>query len=247
MTSEKNGNIKTKPEHSNKELEEQQNPERQYLSEKSPTGVSTSGSYIDIVREAPVIYDGSSAYKEGGYTLKDYLALPEDQRVELIDGVYYDMAAPTTVHQAIAGFLHKLFLDHVLAHGGPCMPFVSPVDVQLDEDDRTVVQPDVLIVCDRSKYRDGRVFGAPDFLVEILSPSTRKKDLQLKLYKYGNAGVREYWIVDPDRKVIIVYELEKIEIPAIYSFQDTVPVGIWNGECRIDFGKIYEKISFLYD
>ena len=72
------------------------------------------------------------------------------------------------------------------------MPFVSPVDVQLDEDDRTVVQPDVLIVCDRSKFQNGRVFGAPDFVVEVLSPSTSKKDSRLKLYKYGEAGVREY-------------------------------------------------------
>lgn len=228
-------------------LEEQQSLDRQNLPGKVPAGVSESGSGTGILKEAPAVYGGSTVFKEGGYTLRDYLSLPDDQRVELIDGVFYDMAAPTTVHQAIAGFLYKYLLDHVLEHGGPCMPFIAPVDVQLDQDDRTVVQPDVLIVCDRSLYRNGRIFGAPDLLVEILSPATRRKDLQLKLYKYANAGVREYWIIDPDRKVIIVYKLEEVEIPVIYSFQDTVPVGIWQGECRIDFRKIYEKIAFLYD
>ena len=76
---------------------------------------------------------------------------------------------------------------------------MSPIDVRLDEDDQTAVQQDVLIVCDRNKFQNGRVFGAPDFLVEVLSPSTRKKNMYLKLFKYMNAGIREYWIVDPEK------------------------------------------------
>ena len=199
--------------------------------------------------------DGASCIREPGspyqakrlYTLEDYLALPEDVRVELIDGVFYDMAAPTTVHQGIGGFIYKKFLDHVLENKGPCYPFISPVDVQLDCDDKTVVQPDVLIVCDRSKYRHGRVFGAPDLVVEILSPSTRKKDMQLKLHKYGNAGVREYWIIDPKQKRIIQYDLEKIDIPKLYTFEDTVPVLIWNSACQVDFRELYEAVSFLWE
>ena len=127
------------------------------------------------------------------------------------------------------------------------MPFVSPVDVQLDEDDRTVVQPDVLIVCDRSKFQNGRVFGAPDFVVEVLSPSTSKKDSRLKLYKYGEAGVREYWMIDPNRKTIVVYDFENSDIPSIYSFDDKVPVSIWDKQYVIDFSRIYHDISFLYD
>lgn len=205
----------------------------------------------DLLRDAPAPYgqetSAANVKKQGEYTLEDYLALPEEQRVELIDGVLYDLAAPTTVHQAIGGFIHKLLLDHVLSHGGPCMPFISPVDVQLDEDDRTVVQPDVLVVCDKSKFRNGRVFGAPDLVIEVLSPSTQRKDVRLKLYKYGNAGVREYWLVYPDKKKVVVHDLENYEIPVIYSFEDTVPVGIWSGECLIDFKEIYSHISFLYD
>ena len=181
------------------------------------------------------------------YTLEDYLALPDDLRVELIDGVFYDMAAPTTIHQAVGGFIYKKFLDHVLEHKGPCFPFISPVDVQLDCDDKTVVQPDVLIVCDRDKYQNGRVFGAPDLVIEVLSPSTRKKDMQLKLQKYGSAGVREYWLIDTNKKQIIQYDLEHLAVPVIYSFSDEVPVLIWDGACRVDFKELYAATSFLWD
>ena len=109
------------------------------------------------------------------------------------------------------------------------------------------VEPDVLIVCDRKHFQHGRVFGAPDFLVEVLSVSTRKKDMQLKLYKYANAGVREYWIIDPKKKNVIVYDLEHSEFPVIYGENDTVPVGIWDGKCQVDFSRLFSFIAFLYD
>ena len=166
----------------------------------------------------------------GPYTLEDYLLLPEDRRVELIDGVFYDMASPTTIHQSIAGFLYTKFLDYVMKNKGPCYPFIAPVDVQLDCDDKTVIQPDVLIVCDRSKYRNGRVFGAPDLVVEVLSPSSKKKDMQIKLSKYYDAGVREYWIVDPEKKILVQYDMEHMELPSVYNAESTIPVLIWNGE-----------------
>lgn len=181
------------------------------------------------------------------YTIEDYMALPDDQRVELIDGVFYEMTAPTTIHQSIAGFLHKKFLDFVLENKGPCYPFISPVDVQLDSDDLTVVQPDVLIVCDRSKYKNGRVFGAPDLVVEVLSPSTRKKDMQLKHFKYGNAGVREYWIIDPKTKTLIQYDLEQVSPPVIYGFDATVPVLIWEKKCLISLQELYDATAFLWE
>ena len=192
--------------------------------------------------------DGNSSEAENRlYTLEDYLRLPDDQRVELIDGVFYDMAAPTTIHQRVAGFLHKKFLDFVMENKGPCFPFISPVDVQLDCDDKTVVQPDVLVVCDRTKYKNGRIFGAPDLVIEVLSPSTRRKDMQLKMYKYAGAGVREYWMVDPDKKLVVQYDLEHLGIPAIYNFQSVIPVLIWDSACRIDLGEMDETIGFLWE
>ena len=181
------------------------------------------------------------------FTLEDYLRLPDDQRVELIDGVFYDMAAPTTIHQGVAGFLYKKLLDYVMENKGPCVPFMSPVDVQLDCDDKTVVQPDVLVVCDRTKYKNGRVFGAPDLVIEVLSPSTRRKDMQLKMYKYAGAGVREYWMADPEKKLIVQYDLEHLGIPAIYNFQSVIPVLIWDSACRIDLGEMEETIGFLWN
>ncbi|MBQ9642686.1 MAG: Uma2 family endonuclease [Lachnospiraceae bacterium] len=185
--------------------------------------------------------------KPGEYTLEDYLALPEERRVEMIDGVFYDMTAPTTVHQAIGGFMLKQLLDYVMEQGGECMPLVAPVDVQLDRDEKTVVQPDVLIVCDRAKFQNGRVFGAPDFVAEILSPSTRKKDMSLKVYYYMNAGVREYWLIDPEKKAVIVYDLEHEAIPVIYGVDAEVPVLVWGGKCRISFPLMMKTMGFLYE
>lgn len=182
-----------------------------------------------------------------GYTYKDYLALPQDHRMELIDGVFYDMTSPTTLHQAIGGYIYKKLMDFVLENQGECMPFMAPVDVCLDADDKTIVQPDVFVVCNRNKLQKGIVIGAPDLVVEVLSPSTRKKDIQLKLYKYGNAGVREYWMVDPKLKKVIVNDLGKEELPASYTFESSIPVLIWGGECKIDFAEIYARIKFLFD
>jgi len=183
----------------------------------------------------------------GKYTLEDYLALPEERRVELIDGVIYDMAAPTYIHQGIGGKLYIAFDHYIEGKRGSCFVFVAPVDVQLDCDEKTIVQPDVLIVCDRSKFQNGRVYGAPDLVVEVLSPSTSKKDQSLKLAKYKLAGVREYWIIDPKRKRIFIYEFEKSDFATVYGFEDEVPVGIYGGDCKVDFARIYDRMRPLYD
>ena len=120
------------------------------------------------------------------FTLDDYYALPEEQRVELIDGVFYDMAAPCSYHQIAIGRFYVQVVRYIDKKGGSCIPLVSPVDVQLDCDDKTMVQPDLIIVCDPKKIDKKCIAGAPDFIVEILSESTRKKDMTLKLAKYRN-------------------------------------------------------------
>ena len=200
------------------------------------------------VREPAANYSTMELEKEQGeYTLEDYLALPEDRRVELIDGVFYDMASPSQVHQLLSMRIGRKLGDYIDRKNGTCETFAAPSDVQLDCDDKTIVQPDVFVVCDREKQIGTRLYGAPDFIIEILSPSTKKKDMILKLRKYKNAGVREYWMIDPDKKTVVVHEFEKENNPSIYGFDAKVPVGIFGGECRIDFAEIYERIKYMYE
>lgn len=197
-----------------------------------------------------MIRDGNSAYqvkKQGEYTLEDYYKIPDERRVELIDGVIYDMASPRMIHQLIAGQIHAQLLSCITSHDMDCVPFIAPADVQLDCDNRTMLQPDVFVVCDRSRILGTHIYGAPDFTVEILSKSTRSKDMNLKQQKYRNAGVREYWIVDPDKRKVIVYLFGEEPDVNIYGFTDTVPVSISDGLCGIDFAKINDYVSFLYE
>ena len=126
------------------------------------------------------------------------------------------------------------------------MPMISPLDVQLDCDNKTMVQPDVVVVCDRDKIIKRCVYAAPDLVVEVLSPYTKKKDMTLKMHKYANAGVKEYWLIDPDKKKIIVYNFIKDDY-SIYGFDSIIPVAIWDGDCQIDFNVILEAIQFLYE
>lgn len=185
--------------------------------------------------------------KQGEYTLDDYYKIPDERRVELIDGVIYDVTAPTSLHQLIAGLIYTKLLNHVLNKKGKCLPLISPIDVQLDCDDKTMVQPDVIIVCDRDKIINRCVYGAPDFIIEVISKSSTKRDSVIKLNKYMNAGVREYWIIDPIRQKVIVYNFEEENYPVIYGFDSKVPVAIWNGEVIIDFQEVYDHIRFLIE
>jgi Uma2 family endonuclease len=110
-----------------------------------------------------------------------------------------------------------------------------------------MVQPDVAVICQRDRLKRFGCFGAPDLVMEILSPSTARKDLLLKLQKYVHAGVREYWIIHPHIRQVSVYRNEdRLELKS-YSFEDKIPVGIWEDAFSVDFAKIYERISFLYD
>lgn len=185
--------------------------------------------------------------RQGTYTLDDYLALPDDQRVELIDGVIYDMSSPTSPHQLIGGEVHRQIANYIRGKKGKCVPFISPMDVQLDCDNRTIVEPDVMIVCDRSKVTRKRIFGAPDFVLEVLSPSTRNKDIFIKGAKYMQAGVKEYWMANPMKKTIMTYDMRVEGDPVInmYTFEDKVPVALYDGDLVIDFKDIDDYISFI--
>lgn len=202
------------------------------------------GSESFGVSEPRPVYRGK---RQGEYTLKDYYEIPEDRRVELIDGVIYDMASPSSPHQMIAGLIYTKLLTHVLEKGGRCLPVISPIDVQLDCDDKTMVQPDVVVVCDRDKIIERCIYGAPDFVIEVLSRFSTKRDSVIKLNKYLAAGVREYWLIDPDRQKVLVYRFQKEEYPVIYGFESQVPVGIWDDGFAIDFREVYGHIRFLYE
>ena len=182
--------------------------------------------------------------RPGEYTVDDYYAIPADRRVELIDGVIYDMASPSHEHQLISGELSYQLQDFVKKNRGKCRIFTAPFDVQLDGDSRTMVQPDLLVICDKDRINSHGIYGAPDFVIEILSLSTAVTDVTVKLYKYMRAGVREYWIVDPENRQTFVYRKqdEKVLLET-YTFNDSVPVGIWDGNCMIDFPDIAKQID----
>ena len=182
--------------------------------------------------------------KDGEYTLDDYYALPDERRVELIDGVFYDMSAPAVIHQKILGELHLLFRECTDAHEGECEVYLAPCDVRLDMDNKTMVQPDLLVICKEYDLGAKRFEGAPDLVLEILSPSTRSKDMLLKLYKYQNAGVKEYWIVDPDHETVLVYDFREDNFyPEKYDFNSVIPIHISDGQCSIDFSRVNRALK----
>lgn len=183
-------------------------------------------------------YGYSQRKKPGEYTIEDYFAIPDEIRVELIDGVIYDMAAPTFDHQKIAGEIYRQIANYILDNNGECEAGMSPIDVQLDCDDKTIVQPDVLILCKSEKILKGRVFGAPDFVLEVVSPSTKRKDYYKKLEKYENAGVREYWILDPCKKQLLVFFFEGDIYAQFHDLTQPVPVHIYEGKLQIYFDHI---------
>lgn len=184
--------------------------------------------------------------QQGEYTLEDYYRISEEIRVELIDGVIYDMSsAPALIHQAIVSDILYALKTYIDKKQGKCRVFTSPVDVQLDCDDKTMLQPDVIVVCDRDKFKKQCIYGAPDLVVEVLSPHTKKKDMTIKLEKYRKAGIKEYWMIDPMQHKILIHCFEKSEMPIVCGFDSKISVGLFGGECMVDFEKIYKDIAFL--
>jgi len=171
-------------------------------------------------------------------TLEEYEALPEDTRAEVFDNQLYYMASPSRTHQAILLAISSLLRAYVKEKGGVCEVLPAPFDVKLSDTPLIIVQPDILIVCDPDKLSENRCNGAPDFIVEIVSPGNPSDDYIRKLYYYKNYGVREYWIVDPRTHSIFVYPLEKENFQVEkYSFEDKIKVNIYN-DLYINFAEL---------
>ena len=174
--------------------------------------------------------------QENLYTIDDIYALPDGERAELIDGQIYYMAPPSRKHQKITGWLYQEIANHISRNGGSCEVYVSPFAVFLNKDDKNYVEPDVSVICNPDKLDDKGCSGAPDWIIEVVSPSSRRIDYSIKLFKYRAAGVREYWIVDPDKNRIMVWNFEN-DNTEDYTFADTIDAGI-NDALSIDFSSL---------
>ncbi len=170
-------------------------------------------------------------------TLEQYETLPENERVEVFDGVAYNMASPSQTHQTISTELTTILNTYIKNKKGSCKVFHAPFDVILSDNPLTIVQPDLMIICDKDKLDGKRCNGSPDFIIEIVSPSNPSDDYIKKAYYYKNYGVREYWIVDPKKKIITVNYFEGNIINNQYSFESTIKVNIYD-DLFINFSEI---------
>ncbi|MEW6618013.1 MAG: Uma2 family endonuclease [bacterium] len=182
---------------------------------------------------------------EERFTYGDYLKWPNEERWELIDGVAYDMSpSPSRRHQEIVGELYRQISTYLLDKS--CQVYVAPFDVRLPEADEaeeeieTVVQPDIVIVCDTKKLDDRGCLGAPDIIIEILSPYTAKKDLITKYHLYERHKVKQYWIFDPVTEETMIFKLKenKYVKPEEYKKEEKILVDIFKG-LEIDLSTIF--------
>lgn len=162
------------------------------------------------------------------YTTNEIYALPDGQRAELIDGQIYDMAPPNTFHQRICLVLAWKIESYIREKKGTCMVFPAPFAVFLNKDNRNYVEPDISVICDKDKIDERGCNGAPDWIVEVVSPGSMRMDYGIKLFKYRSAGVREYWVVNPANHIVNVYDFEHDEKTGVYGFDDDIPACIYD-------------------
>lgn len=167
--------------------------------------------------------------QEKHYTAEDYFNPPENAHIELINGQFYNMAVPSLLHQAILRELSFAISSYFKKEKGNCQFYPSPFAVQLSKENDTIVEPDISVICEPTKLTKYGCIGAPDWIIEIASPSNPKHDFVTKFALYTEAGVREYWIIDQMHKRINVYNFEESTfIINVYTFDDTVKVEIYD-------------------
>ncbi len=173
------------------------------------------------------------------YGLQDIYDLPDGRRAELLDGQIYMMAPPTTAHQRILNFVSTEVNLYIRKIKGKCEVFPAPFAVFPDADEEKYFEPDISVVCDSEKIDEKGCHGAPDWIAEIVSPSSRNMDYYLKLSEYKKAGVKEYWIIDPVKEIVLVYYMESSDAPVFSGF-GIVSSSLYDG-LKIDFSSMRKK------
>ena len=174
--------------------------------------------------------------QERSYTINDIYKLPEGERAELIDGQIYYMAPPSRKHQKLSIEFSSIIRNYIRNKSKDCEVYAAPFAVFLNEDDKNYVEPDISVICDKNKLDDRGCNGSPDWIIEIVSPSSKRMDYMIKLFKYRTAGVKEYWIIDPLKDRITIYYFPN-DFMEEYSFQDKIKVNIYD-DLEIDFEQI---------
>lgn len=171
------------------------------------------------------------------YTTDYIYSLPDGQRAELIDGVIYDITPPNRIHQKLSSQFTKIIGQYIDKNNGSCEVYSAPFAVFLNADDKTYVEPDISVICDKNKLDDRGCTGAPDWIIEIVSPSSRKMDYRTKMTLYTDAGVREYWIVDPAKERTTIYHYEEDAAPIVIPFSQPISAGIYR-DLNIDVAEL---------
>ena len=220
------------------------------MEKKKTTSYEQATTEHNIVEEPFVMFGTLDLDETKRYTYADYLTWLDDKRRELINGFIHLMSAPNTLHARLSFLTTLLIGSFVKNKKGKCRVFHAPFDVRLPlnnetDDDKIydVVQPDICVICDLSKLDGKGCIGAPDLIVEVLSPSTFKYDCNYKFNLYETAGVKEYWIVDPKAKTVRVFLLQpdgKYDLGTVYECGQKAPVHIFEG-LEIDMNELFEE------
>ena len=176
------------------------------------------------------------------YTFDDILALPEGERAELIDGEMFMMASPSPRHQDATGWLFNQIFNYIQGKNGKCRVYLSNFAVFPKKDNRNYVEPDVTVVCDRDKLDDRGCNGAPEWVIEVVSPFSVKMDYERKKKLYQESGVEEYWIVDTEKERVSVYRFQEGNQSREYSFHETIEVGLYEDLC-LDLKEMAEYLE----
>ena len=222
------------------DADEYKSEEVSYVFESGHIGVAEENQAEDMYNR---IIAGK---KQGKYTVQNYYDLPDNVRAELIDGVLYFKSSPSYLHQLVLVEIITMLHNFIRKNKGECHVLAAPLDVQIDCDEDSMLQPDILVSCKKERREKWGIYGAPDMVVEITSPSTRTLDTKKKLEKYRDAGVREYWIIDLQKRVILTYFFERDINPYIYNFENNIPVAIFEDKCIVSFEAIAEEMEAAF-